>query len=107
MRRASSIASRDPRVPACSSFSRLRLRCFVLCLGETGLTNPPIGQALATDGNEQQFVALVILDADSRAAVVVGVELGKVAVQVRFAAMLKLAPHTRLNTGNRFSDGLV
>ena len=54
----------------------------------TGFTNPPICEALATDGSEQHVVAFLIANAERGAAVIAEVKLCEVAVQVGFAAML-------------------
>lgn len=70
------------------------LRAF--CLGVIGFTNPPIGKALAFNLGKQLVVALVVGDLERCAAIVTEIELGKVAVQVRFAAMLIDADHAAL-----------
>ena len=66
------------------------------CLGDTGFTNPPIGQTLPADGGQQHVVAFGISDLERRAAVVTEIELGKVAMQVSLAAMLVDAQHPAL-----------
>ena len=66
------------------------------CLGDTGLTNPPIGEALAADGGQQHVVAFGISDLERRAAVVTEIELGQIAMQVSLAAMLIGADHSAL-----------
>ena len=63
---------------------RMSLRAF--CLAESGYTNPPIGEALATSGSEQQGVAGVVVKAELGAAVVPKTDLGEVAVKMSFAA---------------------
>lgn len=72
-----------------------RARCFPtrlinlsLCLGVTGFTNPPIGEALAADAGQQHVVAFGVGYTWRTAAVVAEIELGEVAMQVGFAAVL-------------------
>lgn len=61
------------------------LRAF--CLGVTGFTNPPIGDSLIARHAQQVFGAFGIGDLESRAAIVAEIELGKVAMQMSFAAL--------------------
>ena len=64
-----------------------------------GFTNPPISKALAFYHGEQLVVTLGISDLERGATVVAEIELGKVAVQMRFAAMLIDADHAALEDG--------
>ncbi len=83
---------------------RSRLAC---CLGVTGFTNPPIGEALVASVAQQVFGAFCIRYLEWAAAVVAEIELGKVAVKVSFAAMLLDADPPRLKTENTFAIVLV
>lgn len=74
-------------------FERI-LRAF--CLGVTGFTNPPIGQTLVASLTKKIFGTFCIADLESSAAVMTEIELGKIAVQVSFAAMLVDADHATL-----------
>lgn len=55
-----------------------------------------MGKALAFDHGKQLVVSLGVGDLERRAAIVAEIELGKVAVQVSFAAMLIDADHAAL-----------
>ena len=71
----------------------MRLMSLRRCLSVTGFTNPPIGEALVTDGSEQHFGAFGIAHTERGAAVVTEVEFRQVAVEVSLAAMLIDADH--------------
>lgn len=81
------------------------MRAF--CLGDTGFTNPPIGKALAASRGEQLVVALGVPDINSRAAVVLEVELREIVVPVGLAAVLVRAEHLALEHPEHVFEVLV
>jgi len=66
------------------------------CLCERGFINPPIGQAVACDHFEKRAVALLIRKTQLSKAIVAEVELGEVALQIGFPAMLVHTNHAAL-----------
>jgi hypothetical protein len=72
-----------------------------------GFVSPPIGEALAFDPGHDGDGALIVADAKGGAAVVAEGELGKVAMEVGFAAMLRDTLMPRLRTENTFSTLLM
>ena len=76
------------------AFSARRLR-LASCFG-SGPANPPIGEALAFDAAQSAIRALGIVHAKAGTVRIAEVELGKVAVQMFFAAMLIDAFHAAL-----------
>ena len=65
---------------------RRNLRAF--CLGVRGFTNPPISKAFAFDHFQQLIGAFGIRHFECCAAIVSKIEFGKVAMQMRFTAVL-------------------
>jgi hypothetical protein len=65
-----------------------------------GFTNPPISEALVAGHAKQILDAFGIHHLERRAAIVTKIELGKVAMQMHFAAMLIDADHTAQISSN-------
>src|SRR5262249_17537327 len=76
--------------------ARQRKKRLAFCLSVFGFTNPPIGQTLSAGLKDDLGSALRVLDAEARAIVVTKIELGNVAMQVRFATVLIDALHAAL-----------
>jgi hypothetical protein len=64
-------------------------KCWAFCLSVFGFTSPRIGEPLASGlSNNDLGSTFGIFDAKSRAIVVAKIELGNVAVKMRFTAVL-------------------
>ena len=87
-------------------FLRLWSSLRPFCLGVTGFTNPPIGEALAFDAFHKLLHAHSVGEAKGGAAIVAEIEFGKVTVQVGFAAMLIDADHAALENREHVLDGV-
>jgi hypothetical protein len=86
------------------TFLRIRISFRTFCLGVIAFTNPPICQSLAFNHCKQLVVAFAVCDFQRCAAIVAEIELGKIAMQMRFAAMLVHANHAALEHGEHAFD---
>lgn len=77
-----------------AAFLALRSSLRAFCLGVTGFTNPPIGQALVASIAQQVGRAFCIANTERSAAVVAEIEFCEMAAQVSLTATLVApAPH--------------
>src|SRR5579862_6938903 len=71
------------------AYSELRIGADSRLIGgRCRAVSPPIGQPLADDATDRAFGALTVGDPQRHAVAIAEIELGKVAVQVLFTAML-------------------
>ena len=87
-----------------SCFLRQRRKCLAFCLGVTGFTSPPIGEALSLDALHGEGHAFGIADAVPDALVVSKIELGQIAFKVLLAYMLINAGDAALEDGKIVLD---
>ena len=71
-----------------------------------GLTNPPIGEALAFDATGDVGDTFGVVPAECRAAIIAEVKLGNVAVQMGLTAMLIDTLHAALEDREHVLDGV-
>ena len=91
-----------------NKFNFLGAKCLLrnLFLGNRLFIRPPIGEALAHNPSHQTIRAGQIVHAHGDTVGVAEIELGKVAVQVAFAAMLVDALHAALEDRIEALDGI-